>query len=85
MGHEITISPKFLPGEKCEVLNYRKRPAVWERGEVLKTNASLYPESFYISYDVWLDRTTTDRYGFSHRLRLSVGDKEIRAAVEGGE
>lgn len=53
MKHEIDVIAK--PGEEVMALNYRKRPAQWERCEVRKVRAEwahwLPQEEFRVKYE----------------------------------
>ncbi len=55
----LKIQPKFLPGQRCEVLNPLKRPAAWEPGEVqiIKVLIGKTGNQSFI-YNVQLDRRT---------------------------
>lgn len=61
---KITKAIKVLPHQKCLVLNYRRRPAVWEKGTVkgIKISIGTYHGEgggklvLRNTYDVILDR-----------------------------
>lgn len=74
---KIECEVKFLPGQKCEALNYRKRPAVWEPGEVclVKIGVDRNGDATAL-YDVLLDRKTGMQSW--NRIKLHVRDKGIR-------
>lgn len=68
-------APVAWPEERVEALNYKMRPAVWERGEVrnityvprhvrTKRDGGTYVVEERWTYEVFIDRPRTeDRYG----------------------
>lgn len=59
-GTIALVAPVARVGDTVEVLNYRMRPAVWERGEVIgvayRQTAPPPLHAFWISYEVVLER-----------------------------
>ncbi len=73
------MKPSYYPGDRVAVENYRKRPAVWEAGEVLSTEVSWRdPDRYRISYRVKLDRKTPG----GRCLFLCVGMMQLTGAGE---
>lgn len=76
----ITILASIaVPGDVVEVLNYRRRPAEWERAEVQRVDYSLPNASGHgggWSYHVTLGRRSA-RGTYMH---LHVGEDSIRVA-----
>lgn len=81
---KYTIIPKALEGDACEVLNYRRKPQIWERGTVIEVDVRLYGDGTNsVAYRVRLDRTTKKSWGWPKQFRdvplfLSVGGDAIR-------
>ena len=72
----IIPTPVALPGEKVEVLNYRKKPGAWEMGICtgVKYESSMPLPKWRWSYSVVLDRAAKS-------IRLCVGDDGIRRGI----
>lgn len=70
----LSIPAPITPyGARVEVLNYRRRPAVWQEGDVVGLDYSArWSADFSWSYDVAVTALN------GARLRLSVGDDGIR-------
>lgn len=83
---KYTITPTVIEGQDCFVLNYRKKPRIWESGIVYDVEARLRPDgSHKLIYTVRLDRTTTRSWGWPKKyeekpLFLTVGDDAIKKA-----
>jgi hypothetical protein len=59
---KIDLQVKCLPGYKCNVLNYRCRPAQWEHGVVKGVKARISKDGTYsVAYEVRLNRVTTGK------------------------
>lgn len=72
---KLTIDLKALKGEEVEVLNSRKKPAIWERGVVSLIEIRVsYTNTLYATYRVVLDRKS-DRMG---NIVLYIGEDKIR-------
>lgn len=60
--HKITALVQLLPDEPCMVLNYKKRPGVWESGVVKSVKIGVGSEGdTKVTYDVLLDRKTISK------------------------
>lgn len=67
--------PKFYPGDKLAVRNYRRRPPVWEYGEVLEAKTGWRSQNEgRVSYRVQLERRSQS----GSRLFLYVGADHVR-------
>lgn len=72
----IEVTVKRFPNEECEVLNYNRRPKVWEAGivDILKTYIRPGGLSHRNQYRVRLHRKSAK----GNYLFLTVGDDGIR-------
>jgi hypothetical protein len=65
--------PRFLPGDQVTVLNYRKRPAKWQAGEVNSAETHWHADgTLWIQYRVHIK----DDEG-NHLYFIYVGEKGI--------
>jgi hypothetical protein len=71
--------PVAKVGATVLVLNYRKRPAEWERGRILRFECRPSDDlaTGHWSYTVRLERMTTR----GHPIDLYVSDEDIRAVT----
>ncbi len=81
----VKASVKVLQSQKCMVLNYNRRPKVWEEGIVSAVRIGVNREGIcHVSYDVILDRVSISarekrrEYPIPTRLSVTVGDDAIK-------
>jgi len=77
------VKLKVLRDQPCYVLNYRRKPAIWEPATVQWVTAGFDAEgTARVSYQVMLERRTTGRSRFypdgGAPMFLTVGDDGIK-------
>ena len=80
-GTKVSLYIKAGTGDRVWVKNYRKRPEIWEPGEVYNVEATIRKDlSAHVSYRVRLDRESwSPKYGGSYNpIFVTVGDDGIQ-------
>lgn len=71
---KLTITLHALEGDRVNVLNYLKRPARWEPGEVLDVETKIWKDKRTSNtYRIKLDRLSTS----GNMIFVHVGDDKI--------
>jgi hypothetical protein len=82
----INVELKCIPGDKCIVLNYRRKPSDWENGKCSGVKVKIRNDgSYHVFYEVTLDRTSKNKSRLypdgGCPLFVTVGDDGIRKTI----
>ncbi len=87
MSERVAFTPKARIGDDVDVLNYRSRPAQWERGTVKAVEFNeRWSRGFTDSYEVGIARPVIERpYGRNRGggYTITVGRDAIRKVSNG--